>query len=608
MADPDALGELAAVDNLPPDLLVPSRARITIGGPRSDDVAATDYRPDAFEAAAERARARYPNVPLAVMPEAATEGPLQAATAFGRGLAAAPGNVGRVAETAMGRLADPGFYATQPPPDVTPGGIQAPPYVAPGQGSTAARVGGTIIGAPLKATIDRVMLPGKAISGEFNPFTQDTEAADWAAETAMGMIARGVSGGAPAGSLGATGGRMVQPTFEAPGGVMGSLAAPRILPRQSPTADDIAAIKAAAVQYGRKGWPDAPNGVFATTPEAYAETKLLVPQFSIKDRLPGPLPGEELPNKGRAGFIINNTGLISDRIAERLAPLVAADDPLLKFYHTGPVIRGLERHGGLSLPEANTFMRDWAGQGAATSPRTQTPPNLRNSSFLRYERARGDPLTPARYDAEGNTPGFPLMGMHVDLADAFARGLENPWRNPKPTVFRENWSGNLPDVTGDTHNIRSTLYEADQVMPGQLPAGFFTSAKAYQKYRNEGFGAIGPGDILDKLGSTTVNKIKRQSEYLPMVEPWYQAAHKLGIDPAAAQSGGWFSYGPITGLQSPPKSIPQLLNDQIGATAKTLNVPPEKIVDWWAHGKIPLAGIAGGAAMGSLAQSNDYRQ
>src|SRR4051812_44659313 len=123
------MGELAAVDNLPPDLLALPRARITVGGP--------DYRPDAFEAAAERARARYPNVPLAVLPESATEGPLQAATSLGRGFAAAPGNVGRAAETVMGRLADPGFYATQPP--VAAPGIQAPPYVAPGQGSTAAR-------------------------------------------------------------------------------------------------------------------------------------------------------------------------------------------------------------------------------------------------------------------------------------------------------------------------------------------------------------------------------------------------------------------------------------------------------------------------------------
>ena len=255
MADPDVMGELAAVDNLPPDLLAPPRARITIGGPRPDDAAATDYRPDAFEAAAEVARRRYPNVPLAVLPESATEGPLQAVTSLGRGLAAAPGNVGRVAETAMGRLADPNFYATQPPPAVTSGGMQAPPYVAPGQGSLAARIGGTIIGAPVKSVIDRVMLPGKAISGEFNPFEQDSEAADWAAETAMGMIARGVSGGAPAGSLGAFGGRLSQPT-------MGALA--------DPLWSDLSAIKL------RKPIAEMQAERIATRPAA--DTKIISPE------------------------------------------------------------------------------------------------------------------------------------------------------------------------------------------------------------------------------------------------------------------------------------------------------------------------------------------
>jgi len=328
-----------------------------------------------------------------------------------------------------------------------------------------------------------------------------------------------------------------------------------------------------------------------------------VPQVSIKDRLPGPLPGEKLPNKERAAPIVENAEAISDRIAERLSPLVKEQSPLLKFYHTGPVIRGLEQHAGLSVPEANTFMRDWAGQGAATSPRTQTPPNLRNSSYLLHERARGNPLTPERYDAEGNIPGFPMMGMHVDLADKFARGAENAWINPKPTTFRENWSGNLRDVTGDTHNIRSTLYEMDQVAPGSLPRGWFTSDEAYGKYRSEGFQAVDPGDIADTLGDKTVNKIRRQSEYLPMVEPWYRAAEKLGIHPAEGQSGGWFSYGGITGLQSPPKTIPNLLNDQVAATAKALNVSPEQVVEWWARGKIPLAGIAGAAGVGAAASS-----
>jgi len=389
---------------------------------------------------------------------------------------------------------------------------------------------------------------------------------------------------------------------------MGAVFAPNIVTRANPDAGDIDKVMAAAREYGRKGWPTAEREVFKTTPEAYAETTALVPQISIKDRLPGPLPGEALPNKGRADIIVENRDKIADRIAERLYPMVKAGDERLKFYHTGPVIRGLEQYGGLSIEGANKFMRNWAGQGAATSPRTQTPPNLRNSSYLTYLRESGNPLTPERYAAEGNVPGFPMMGMHVDLADKFARGAENAFTNPKPTTFRENWSGNLRDVTADTHNIRSTLYEMDQVSPGSLPREWFSSDKAFAKYKSDGFRAVGAGDISDTLGDKTVKGIRRQSEYLPMSDPWYRAAEKVGVAPAEAQSGGWFSYGDITGLQSPPKTIPNLLNDQVDATAKALNVSPEKILEWWSGSKIPLASIGGAGVIGGLAAQNRYRE
>jgi hypothetical protein len=395
--------------------------------------------------------------------------------------------------------------------------------------------------------------------------------------------------------------KMLMKQAEMPGGAGARVAAPAIHGRKNPTAEDINAIKGAAVEYGRKGWPTAERDVFATTPEAYAETTQLVPQVSIKHRLPGPVPDVKLPNKERALPIIENVGPIGDRLAEILQPLVREQNPLLKFYHTGPIVRGIERYGEMGVPEANTFLRNWAGQGAATSPRTQTPPNLRNASYLLYERARGNPLTPERFGAEGNIPGFPMMGMRVDLADKFARGVENPWINPKPNVFREGWSGNLADAVGDTHNIRSTLYVQDQLMPGSLPRSWFASDDAFARYRAQGFRALDPGDIVDTLGTTTVKKVPRQSEYLPMVEPWYRAAQQLGIHPAEGQSGGWFTFGDITGLQSPPKTITNLLNDQVYATANALpgNVSPEKVVNWWSRGKIPLAGVAGTAGLGA---------
>jgi len=397
----------------------------------------------------------------------------------------------------------------------------------------------------------------------------------------------------PRGAIGMAGGRAIAKA-PPPEGV----AAPAIISRAEPTPMDIAAVKARAAELKKSAWPTAQREVFATTPEAYAETTAIVPQVSIKHKLPGPRPGEELPNSGRAQPVIDNADEIAERIATRLRPFTETNRELFKFYHTAPVIRGLERHGEMTLPEANSFMRDWAGSGAATSPRTKTPPNLRNASYLLHERASGNPLDRARFEREGNAPGFGMMGMHVDLADRFAKGTENAWKNPKPTVFRENWSGNLLDVTTDTHNIRSTLYELDKLQPGKLPRGWFSSDEAYGKYLKDGFESLNAGHFIDTLGSKTVNKQPRQSEYLPMTEPWYRAAAKLGIAPAEAQSGGWFSYGDITGLGSPPKTITNLLNDQIDDTARVLKVPPEKVLNWWSRGKIPLAGIAGAGAVG----------
>jgi hypothetical protein len=90
-----------------------------------------------------------------------------------------------------------------------------PPYRAPGQDSTAAKIGAAILTGPLRAA----MYPGKVWRGEANPYEGD-EATDWATGTALGMIARGASS-TPAGALGTGGGRIVQPT------PMGEIAAPQ---------------------------------------------------------------------------------------------------------------------------------------------------------------------------------------------------------------------------------------------------------------------------------------------------------------------------------------------------------------------------------------------
>ena len=373
--------------------------------------------------------------------------------------------------------------------------------------------------------------------------------------------------------------------------------APAIITRANPTSDDIAAIKASVADTKSAPWPTAQNPMFDVSPEALARNNSTVQQTSYRDQLPAPWPDtKQMPSGGRAQPIIDARSQIADRIAGDLGPQLA--DPnnpmgrLSQFYSTSPILDQLVRQGVLDPDEATKFMRDWAGQGAATSPRTATPQNMRNSSLLQWRRASGDPLDRAAWEQEGNAPGFPMMGMHVDLADQFAKGTENININPKPTMFREGWSGNQADVTADTHNIRSTLYNFDQLNPGQLPPSWFTK-QGYQDY--QGAGGFKPsqpldvGAIKDTLEGATKGGVYKQTEYGPMSDPWYDAAEKLGVQPAQAQAAGWFGYGPITGLKSPPKILPDLLNDQIEHTSRVLGVSPEHVLDWWAKRKIPLA-------------------
>ena len=200
-------------------------ARIAVR-PGMGDLAATGL--DAFEAAAARTQARYPNVPRAIMPESATEGLLPGLTEAGRGFAAAPGNVGRMAESAMGALANPANYATRP--WATGDDTQAPPYVAPGQGSRAAQLGAAILARPAARAAYLASQPHEAWNqqGAFAPGADPAEAADIAAEAATSLVGQGMRFARP-GGFGAVGGRMVQPARLAPDTpMMGSIAEPRL--------------------------------------------------------------------------------------------------------------------------------------------------------------------------------------------------------------------------------------------------------------------------------------------------------------------------------------------------------------------------------------------
>ena len=386
-------------------------------------------------------------------------------------------------------------------------------------------------------------------------------------------------------------------------------AAPAILANSAPTSSDVADILARGAQLRKGAWPQtSPNeSLFDTSPEGYARTTDVAPQRSLQDIMPAPAPGQALPLGQRAAPIVDASPQIASAIADRLYPWVRDNDPRLNFYNTGPVYEKLMSMG----IDPSQIMREWGGQMAATSPRTQTPPNLRNASLLLYNRGEGpgaDPLTFERWQQEGNTPGYGMMGEQVKSAGRFWTGDASPNTGPKTYTYGENVQGNLASPTIDTHDIRSTLYQFDQLHPGQLPRQWFTSDEAFNNYRANGFpsggavapentvdlsrirheGEIPPGAINDSLASSTRGGVKKQIEFGPMTTPVYDASRMLNADPARVQAGKWFSYGGVTGLRSPVRSLSELLNDQLYDTARTIGVPPERVLEWWSKKLIPL--------------------
>lgn len=347
-----------------------------------------------------------------------------------------------------------------------------------------------------------------------------------------------------------------------------------------------------AARRGDKSWPEATEPVFKVNPETYAATTELVPQSrEFWNDIPRPAPGEKLPNQGRAQQIVENKEPIAQWLAGKLGPGIREGQEVGKFYHTGPVLMGLMDEAGLSPAQANQHMRDWSGQGAGTSPRTTTPPNLRNASYLDFRRAQGRPFTEEEFNREGNLPGMRMMGFHAGLSDKFANDQVDLWRNPKPGTFRENWRGNLEGVTMDTHGIRDTLIAMDAINPGSLHRGWFNSDDAYRKYREEGRlpYELDVGSINDSLGSIARKGRSAQVEYGAMADPMMRTGEILGVPGSTVQAQGWFGLGDRTGLKSPPRTIPMLLNDQIEDTARATGMHPLDIMKLWAKKRIPLA-------------------
>lgn len=355
-----------------------------------------------------------------------------------------------------------------------------------------------------------------------------------------------------------------------------------------------------------------PSGdeMFDTSPEAYERN---LPE-QIETEVPRTDTSGPMPKKDRTRPLIDKADEIAEVLARNARPHVGTN--VQYFYHPGPIIdKAIEL--GIPRAQAENAVAEFMLLYAATSPRTQTLPNLLSAALVRAKNAAGikfDDIVGPGKDMPGiNEHGYPMIiqkkgeagqttdGTHRKLLEALERDGKIDYRtNPKPYTFAENLRGNLNGVTVDTHAIRAAINALNEVDPGSVPRQWFGTQASYDAYVKDP--SILPsllqkkpvqGGIDDSLASKAVAGQDYQVEYAVFSDIYRKVAEKLGVHPAEAQSLSWFANGKVTGLASAPKTVVELINDRIDVTAQLLGKTKEEVFEGFMLGRTPLLTAAG---------------
>tara|TARA_R110000751_G_scaffold148674_1_gene253508 strand:+ start:1857 stop:3593 length:1737 start_codon:yes stop_codon:yes gene_type:complete len=338
-----------------------------------------------------------------------------------------------------------------------------------------------------------------------------------------------------------------------------------------------------------------------------------------------PDPSASLPKGDRARILVDQREAISSALADRIRATGQLEADTRYFYHTdGPVYRAA-KEAGLSDAEAQAYLRDLSNNVAATSPRTKVEENLRNATLVMAKDAQGIPFRdvvgPGTIRPDGtkgiSEKGYPMMtakgGIHGGLLDdVAATGTMDVARNPKPSNFGANLSGNRSGVTMDTHAIRGTLMTLNEMQPGSVPDGFILPKFRDQYVKDPS--VLTPNMIDDTLASQMTgpkgNTTKLQTEYPVFADIWHDAAAKLGVSPAEAQSMGWFGFGDETNLGSARKTPVDIFDDRLSVTAQALDVTPQQAARSVFRRQIPLlaAPFAAAPLLGMQGQQDPRQQ
>lgn len=220
---------------------------------------------------------------------------------------------------------------------------------------------------------------------------------------------------------------------------------------------------------------------------------------------------------------------------------------------------------------------------AATSPRSRIPDNIRTASYYNNLLEQGEALP----DSPAAGYGSLAQKLHLqNVKDIAQRGGWDVFKNPKPASFSTNLQGNQQNVTIDTHNFR---------LPGILARdprfleNAIVPAKGAKPIRPKALLESGEVSLEDLAARPAMWASKPNPNEYGFYENWQQKrAKKMGISPAQYQAAMWLGGGGETGLGSAAEPFVASVEARVRYTAERLGMDPDKAMDMYLTGQIPL--------------------
>lgn len=381
---------------------------------------------------------------------------------------------------------------------------------------------------------------------------------------------------------------------------------------------------------GYRYYKEDPEGFKAKYPNAAAYIRAMVNddpllsgfvQFNAKTNptvglLTGALANAKERSVGHNLFDLSNLSQVPDVPQTQLERYVPArgvseraqalDDPKVIRTVNKYVDQGLKEGGAewynaeplrkafidqLGMEEGQKSFALYMNMVAATSPRSKVPDNIRNASYYYGLLKRGEPLPEA--PPLPQPYGHKAQNLHVQNAHTVASPEGwNLMKNPKPPSFANNLMGNQLPVTVDAHNVRAwgilskdprwiSLQNAED--PTRRPRDM-----------------VAAGTPVEDLRPSDYASIPNPNEYGAMEKMQQRLAKKKGLSPAQYQAALWVGARQVTGMESPPVSFMELLEQRIQLTAKKRGLPETEVLRKFISGEQPLLAVTGPPVGGLL--------